>query len=51
LLNLAEADHKELHSMIKQSGVLLLSTDGDRSQELIALTDRIVEQSQAILKR
>ena len=51
LLNLAEADHRELDTMIKEAIGLPLSSANDRSQQLIALTQRIVEQSQAILKR
>jgi len=49
LLNLAEADHKELHATIKQAGELLAGTVDD--EKLFAVTDRILELSQAILKR
>jgi len=49
LLNLTEADHRELHATIKQAGELL--TGPANEEQLFAVTDRILEQSQAILKR
>jgi len=51
LLNPGESDHQDLRAAIKQAGELLLDNAGDRGQKLVATTDRIVAQSQAILKR
>ena len=36
---------------LHEAGSLLLSTSDDRSQKIVAVTQRILEQSQAILKR
>lgn len=50
LLNPQENDHMALHAALKEAGSLLLSNNDDR-QQIVAVTQRILEQSQAILKR
>ena len=51
LLNPNETDHRALHAMLREAGGLLLDNADDRSEKLVAITERILEQSQAILKR
>ena len=51
LLNPEEPDHKALNTMLRDAGKVLLSHADDDSKQLGAITERILEQSQAILKR
>jgi len=50
LLNPQEDDHRALHAALQEAGSLLLSNDDDR-KKIVPITQRILEQSQAILKR